>query len=236
MTKNRLLLWCTLAGALLLPGCATHVYNTEVLAKPNNRFAIVSFGGLTSGLGMSEAEDLKMVTDLDNVVYKELSQSKRFSLVTPSRVKASRSYQLIKGESTDGMYTPKVAAGYKKFDPRKQPGEVKKLMQELKVNGVILVSAYYGKKENSVFVSGLLKIPGLSGGVAKGHVTYSVVAFNDKAEVIWQDTAEVTTQDGTLMVMGIANVAKLYPQLVDITQEASRLVLKNLDEKLGKGI
>ena len=33
--------------------------------------------------------------------------------------------------------------------------------------------------------------------------------------------------------MGIANVGKLYPQLVDITQEASRLALKNLDEKLG---
>ena len=236
MTKNRSLLWCALAGLLLLPGCATHVYNTEVLSKPNNRFAIVSFGGLTSGLGMSEAEDLKMVTDLDNVVYKELSQSKRFSLVTPSRVKASRSYRLIKGEPTDGMYTAKVATGYKRFDPKKQPAEVKKLMEELKVTGVMLVSAYYGKKENSVFVSGLLKIPGLSGGMAKGHVTYSVVAYNDKAEVIWQDMVEVTTKDGTLMVMGIANVAKLYPQLVDITQEASRLVLKNLDEKLGKGI
>ena len=37
----------------------------------------------------------------------------------------------------------------------------------------------------------------------------------------------------SLLVMGIANVGKLYPQLVDITQEASRLALKNLDEKLG---
>lgn len=141
-TKSSFSLWCALAAVLLLPGCATHVYNTEALSKPNNRFAIVSFGGLTSGLGMSEAEDLKMITDLDAVVYKELSQSKHFSLVSPVRVKKSRSYALIAGEPTDGMYTIKVAEGYKKFDPKKQADQVKKLMDELKVSGVILVSAY----------------------------------------------------------------------------------------------
>lgn len=106
-------------------------------------------------------------------------------------------------------------------------------MDEFKLGGVIQVSAYYGKKERSVFVSGLLKLPGISGGLANGHVTYSVVAYNNKAEVIWQDTVEATTNDSTILVMGIANVGKLYPQLVDITQEASRLALKNLDEKLG---
>jgi hypothetical protein len=230
---KKLALWAALAALAGLQGCASKVYNKEALSQPNNRFAIVSFGGLTSGLGMNEEADEKMITGLDDVVYQELRQSKHFSLVRPTAVKASRSYALIKGEPTDGMYTMKVAKGYKKFDPKKETENVRKLMDELKVSGVLQVSAYYGKKEQSVFVSGLLKLPGVSGGVANGHVTYSVVAYNNKAEVIWQDTVEATTNESTLLIMGIANVAKLYPQLVDITQEASRLALKNLDEKLG---
>lgn len=226
------LLWSVLAAAALLQGCASQVYNKEALSQPNNRFAIVSFGGLTTGLGMNEEADEKMITGLDDVVYQELRQSKHFTLVRPAAVKASRSYALIKGEPTNGMYTMKVAKGYKKFDPRKETEVMGKLMEELKLSGVLLVSAYYAKKEKSVWVSGLLKLPGVSGGVANGHVTYSVVAYNSKGEVIWQDTVEATTKESTILVMGIANVAKLYPQLVDITQEASRLALNKLSERL----
>ena len=222
-----------LAALALLQGCASKVYNQQALSQPNNRFAIVSFGGLTSGLGMNEEADLKLVTGLEDIVYQELSRSRHFTLARPSAVKAARSYALIKGESTDGMYTMKVAKGYKKFDPRKETEAIGKLMDELKLSGVIQVSAYYAKKERSVFVSGLLPL-GVSGGLANGAVNYIVVAYNRKGEVIWQDTVEVTTKEGTLLVMGIANVGKLYPQLVDITQEASRTALKNLDEKVTK--
>ena len=232
MTKKIVALWASLLSLMILSGCASQVYNKEALSQPNNRFAIVSFSGLTSGLGMNEQADEKMIAELDDIVYQELRHSKHFNLVRPAAVKASRSYALIKGEPTEGMYTPKVGKGYKKFDPKKEAEAVKKLMAELKLSGIIQVRAYYGKKEKSVLVSGLLKLPGISGGVANGHVTYSVVAYNNKAEVIWQDTVEATTNDSTILVMGIANVGKLYPQLVDITQEASRRALKNLDEKL----
>ena len=231
MFNNKFLVGAALGVAVLLQGCASQVYNKEALAKPNNRFAIVSFGGFTSGLGMDEEADLKMISGLDDIVYQELSRSRHFTLVRPAMVKNAKSYALIKGESTDGMYTLKVAKGYKKFDPKKESEAVAKLMNELKLSGVIQVTAYYGKKEKSVFVSGLLPLP-VSGGVASGHVRYSVVAYNQNGEVIWQDSVEATTNDSTVLVMGIANVAKLYPQLVDITQEASRLTLKNLDAKL----
>jgi hypothetical protein len=230
---KKLALWSALAALVLLQGCASKVYKKEAFSQPNNRFAIVSFGGLTSGLGMDEEADQKMISGLDDVVYQELRQSRHFTLVRPTAVKASRSYAAIKGEPTDGMYTLKVANGYKKFDPKKETENVKKLMDELKLSGVLQVYAYYGKKESSVFVSGLLRLPGVSGGVANGQVNYTVVAYNKQGEVVWQDTVEATTKEGTLLVMGISNVGKLYPQLVDITQEASRLALKNLDEKLG---
>lgn len=236
MIKKNVSLLAALAAIALLQGCASQVYNKEALSRPDNRFAIVSFGGLTSGLGMNEEEDAKMITGLDDIVYQELRRSKHFTLVRPATVKASRSYALIKGEPTEGMYTMKVARGYKKFNPAKETEAVRKLMDELKLGGIVQVTAHYVKKEKSAFVSGLLKLPlvsGISGGVANGHVTYSIVAYNNRAEVIWQDTVEATTNESTLLVMGIANVGKLYPQLVDITQEASRLALKNLDEKVG---
>ena len=232
MLGKNLWIGAALAALVLLQGCASQVYNKEALSQPNNRFAIVSFGGFTSGLGMNEEADEKLISGLEDVVYQELRQSKHFTLVRPAAVKASRGYAQIKGESTDGMYTMKVAKGYKKFDPRKEPEALRKLMEELRVSGVLQVQAVYTKKEKSVFVSGLLKLPGISGGVANGHVNYSVVAYNAKGEVIWQDMVEATTNDSTILVMGIANVGKLHPQLVDITQEASRVALKNLDQKL----
>ena len=231
--NKKFLLAAAAAAAALLQGCASQVYNKDALSQPNNRFAIVSFGGFTTGLGMDQEADAKLISGLDDIVYQELSRSKHFTLVRPNAVKASRSYALIKGESTDGMYTMKVAKGYKKFDPKKEPEAIGRLMDELKLSGVIQVQAVYAKKEKSVFVSGLLKLPGISGGVANGQVNYSVVAYDKKGDVIWQDTVEAVTNDSTILVMGIANVAKLYPQLVDITQEASRVALKNLDEKLG---
>lgn len=232
MQKESTLFRAAFFAVLFLSGCATQVYDREALSRSDNRFAIVSFSGFTTGLGMNEAADEKLIDQLDDVAYEELRQSKHFTLVRPAAVTGSRSYALIKGEPTDGMYTAKVGKGYKRFDPKKEAEAVRKLMAELKLNGIIVVSAYYGKKEKSVFVSGLLKLPGISGGVANGHVTYSVAAYDSQAKVIWQDTVEATTNDSTILVMGIANVAKLYPQLVDITQEASRLALKNLDEKI----
>lgn len=233
---KKLLPLAALAVFALLSGCATQVHDRDALSRPNNRFAIVSFGGLTSGLGMTEAEDRKMIASLDDVVYKELSQSRRFKLVAPSTVKSSRAYAAIKGEPTDGMYTLKMAPGYKRFDPRDESAALKKLMADLNLNGVILVTAHYNKQEKTAFVSGLLPIPGLSGGVANGHINFMIVAFDRKLDVIWQDMIEATTKDSTVVFMGIANVGKLYPQLVDITQEASRTALKNLNDKLdGKG-
>lgn len=230
--NKKVLLAAAIAAAALLQGCASQVYNKDALSQPGNRFAIVSFGGFTTGLGMDEEADTKLISGLDDIVYQELSRSKHFTLVRPAAVKASRNYGLVKGEPTDGMYTMKVAKGYKKFDPKKESEAMGKLMDELKLSGVIQVQAVYAKREKSVFVSGLLKLPGISGGVANGQVNYSVVAYNRKGDVIWQDTVEAVTNESTLLVMGIANVAKLYPQLVDITQEASRTALKNLDEKL----
>jgi len=224
--------WGVVTALLLIAGCASQVYNTSSLSQPN-RFAIVSVTGMTSGLGLSQAEDTELVTATAGAIYKELRQSDRFKLASPATVKRSHGYRLIQSESTDGIYTLKVAEGYKKFDATKEGDALKKLMAELKLTGVIQVQVVYGKQEKSAWMSGVLPLPvPVSGGLVKGQVSYTITAYNAADEVIWRDTVTAATHDSVISVMGISNVGKLYPELLDVAQEATRTALKDLDEKL----
>lgn len=219
---------------MLLAGCAQQVVKTSEMKK-SNRFAIVTVTGYTSGFGMSENEETDLITKVDDAVSKELSRSKDFHLISSSAVKQSRSYAAIKGDSTNGMLTGKVARGYKKFDVTSdaEAPNLKKLMSELKLNGVIQITAAYSMKNSGVSVSGFLPVPiPVSAGSASGHITLVVIAVNSNNEVIWRDTIEATTKDSVGQVMGVGNTAKLYPQLIDISQEAIRTAMANLDEKL----
>jgi hypothetical protein len=55
---------------------------------------------------------------------------------------------------------------------------------------------------------------------------------NSANEVIWRDLVEVTSKDSVGKIMGIGNTAALHPKLIDISQEAVRTLMANLDEKL----
>jgi hypothetical protein len=219
---------------LLISGCSQQVIKSSELKKPN-RFAIVSVTGMTSGFGMSENEEINLLSKVDEVVSKELNQSKDFRMVSSSLVKQSHSYAAIKGQSADGMFTGKVANGYKKFDvtDNSEAANLKKLMSELKLTGVIQITAAYTLKNSGLSVSGFLPVPiPVSVGSASGHVNLAIVVVNNANEVIWRDMVEVTSKDSIGKVMGIGNTAALYPKLVDISQEAVRTAINNLDEKL----
>lgn len=184
---------------------------------------------------MSEQEEIDLLTKVDDVVSRELAQSRDFKMVSSSMVKKSKSYAAIKGDSTEGVFTTKVAQGYKKFDVTSADASanLKKLMSELKLTGVIQISAGYALENTGVSLSGLLPVPvPVSVGSASGKLTFVIMAVNSSNEVIWQDLIQVTTKDSVGKVMGIANTAKLYPQLIDISQEAVRTAMKNMDDKL----
>lgn len=219
---------------LFLSGCSNQVVKSTEMKKPN-RFAIVTVTGSTQGLGMSESEEIGLLTKVDDVVSKELNQSKKFKMTNSSLVKQSRSYSTIKGEATDGLFTLKAAQGYKKFDitSESEAPNLKKLMSELKLTGVMQVSAYYSVKSGGFTLSGIAPIPiPLSAGTSSGHVTFMIVVVNNANEVIWRDMIEVTSKDSVGKIMGIGNTTALHPKLIDISQEAVRTLMANLDEKL----
>lgn len=219
---------------LLVAGCSNQAIKTTEMKKPN-RFAIVTVTGSTTGLGMSENEEIGLLTKVDEVVAKELNQSKNFKITSSSLVKQSRSYSAIKSESSDGMFTGKVAQGYKKFDitSASEAPNLKKLMNELKLTGVIQISAYYSVKSGGFTLSGIAPVPiPLSAGTSSGHVAFAIVVVNNANEVIWRDLIEVTSKDSVGKIMGIGNTTALHPKLIDISQEAVRTLMANLDEKL----
>ncbi len=233
MSFTRLLAMLIFA-LVLLSGCSNQVVKTAEMKKPN-RFAIVSVIGSTTGLGMSENEEVALLSRVDEIVSKELNQAKSFRLSSSSQVKQSRSYAAIKGDSTDGIFTGKAAQGYKKFDitSESEAPNLKKLMSELKLTGVIQVSAYYSVKSGGFTLSGIAPIPiPLSAGTSSGHIVFAIVAVNNANEVIWRDMVEVTSKDSVGKIMGIGNTNALQPKLIDISQEAIRTAMVNLDEKL----
>lgn len=217
---------------LVMTGCASKVYNANAFKEPN-RFAVVSVTGLTSGFGMSEKEEVDLISSVEKVVAKELKASKGFQLIPSSKVLANRHYKALKGESTDGLMTMKAAKGFKKFDILEQQEAMAKLRKDLKLTGVIQVGASFVKKDGGMWLSGILPIPiPVSAGSTHGEVTFSVVAYDSKNEVVWQDTIVTETEDSVGTVMGVGNLSSLYPQLIDAAQVAANTAVKDLNAQV----
>jgi hypothetical protein len=221
-----------LGTVLLLGGCASQVYKAESFSKPQ-KFAIVQVTGTTSGFGLSEEEEVKLLSSLEKVLYKEFKHTRRFKLIPPSRLKRSRSYRALKGESTDGLMTMKTASGYKKFDYNEKSEAMRKLRKELKLTGTVSVMASFSKSDSSVYLSGFLPVPvPVSAGTTHGLVGLNIVAMDDKDQVIWQDFIQKETEEGVGNIMGISNFGKLYPHLIDTVQLAAREAITNLEKNV----
>jgi hypothetical protein len=221
-----------LAATFILHGCASQVYKKEAF-KQKPKFAIVQVLGQTSGFGLGTKEDKKLLSKLESIVYKEFKSAKHFQTIHPSYVKKNRAYKSIKGEDNEGLLTLKSAHGYKKFDYEKNKVRINELMKKLKVDGVILISAGYTKKEGGISLGGFLPVPiPVSVGSVHGHIHLSVAAMDKKHEMIWQDLVEVKTEDGVGSIMGLSNFSKLYPQLIDITQAAVVQAVSNLNTNI----
>jgi len=217
---------------MFLSGCASQVYKSDSFKKPQ-KFAIVQVTGTTSGFGLSEEEEVKLLNSLEKVLYKEFKHSRQFKLIPPSRVKRSRSYRAINGDSTKGLMEMKTAKGYKKFDYKEKSGAMRKLRKELRLTGTVSIVASFSKSDSSVYLSGLLPIPvPVSAGTTHGLVGLNIVAMDDKDQVIWQDFIQKETEEGVGNIMGVSNFGKLYPHLIDTVQLAAREAITNLENNV----
>lgn len=228
----RIRFFVVMLGVVMLPACSGTVYNTKAL-QGHNRFGVVSVTGTSSGFGFSSAEETKLLTTASHIIMNELRTSKRFQIVSPELVKRDRNYVAIKGESTDGLLTLKVADGYKKFDPSEQEQVLTGLRKDLKLTGVIYVTLGFSKTSSGVSLSGLIPVPiPVSAGKVRGEVNETIVAYDANNQVIWSDTVKATTRGSVTSVMGLSNIQSLHPQLLDAVRDATQTALKNLEESL----
>ncbi|NIP54483.1 MAG: hypothetical protein GWN55_10015, partial [Phycisphaerae bacterium] len=153
MISRRIPLMGLFLAMFVVAGCSSKVVKTESLQQ-NNRYAIVSVTGLTTGFGMSKEEEEKLVTSVEKVVAKELKAAKGFRLVSSSKVLRNRYYKAIKEESSDGIMEFKTAKGFKKFDIENETKNIAKLRKNLKLSGVIQVTSMFTKKSGGMWISG----------------------------------------------------------------------------------
>lgn len=222
---------------------------SKIKVKPDafgkeKRFAIVSVvtmnkiraNSQTSGLiGMMKSATKKYAFSADAApvikkamptIYRELSKSKQFTLVSPRKVLASLPMKKVKGTKPKNIMGAKyiMPAGYKYI---KSKTELKNLANDLKVDGVITMSVNYGVAQSHIGVAGI--------GVGKNYPTVliAIAAMDRKGRLIWRhmehaDSKEMKFQLG----VGPADFKKMEPYYMQLTRTVIRKHLKKLDSKL----
>lgn len=222
-----------LLTASLAVGCASFRANHEFFARSRPLLAMVTVQAHVSGLATSDTEDKELASQLATVSVKELGKSRRFRLAPENAVLSSRSYKAIANKGP--MFMGDLAPGYKGFSVTDERANMRVLAKELKASGFIVVSASYNAKKSGFAIGGLLPVPiPLSAGSVTASVTYVIVVYDVNGEVLWQDTAELDSEDSVGTVMGVGNYKALYPKLTDLAKAASRQVLANLDTNLAR--
>ena len=231
MFKRISLLVLSITVSLFITACTTSSFNSQAFKKPP-KLAVVSVMGTSSGLGLSDKDERKLLTSASQIIAREFKKSPRFKLVGHKYVARNKYYRAIKAKNDDGLLSMKTAKGYKKFDPEKEARKIKSMAKQLRLSGTIHVTVSFMKEESSFWLSGLLPVPvPVSGGTTSGKVIMHVSTVNLKNEVIWSDMVEVETKESSAKFMGISNLGKIRGQLIDATKEAAKQLVKNLHQK-----
>lgn len=226
----KLRLTAALAILVLLSGCANSKLKKEAFNKPKT-LAVVSIMGNVTGLATTDAQDKLLLSNVVEVTFKELNKSRHIKLVAPSSVLSSKPYKAIKDEGA--KMTLDIAPGYKRFEPKKETGNLKEMARALKLDGFVVITASYGTTKSGMTVSGLGGLPlPLTAGNTKATASYMVYAYDAKGEVFWQDLVHVESEEGVTTVMGVGNTQALQPKLIDLTQAACRQTVARLDKNL----
>lgn len=227
----RTMAYVAVAGlSLTLAACATSQVNSTAFTKPRT-LALVSVSATVSGLATGKAQDQEIAADLTRVSLNEIDHSRHIRLVPERVVLGSKSYKAIK--DTGPTFMGVVAPGYKRFAVEDEKAQLQALAKELKVDGFLFVQGAYGKKQSGVSIGGLFNAPiPLTAGRAKPFAFYSVVAYDVKGDVMWQDQVEKISDEGITTVMGVGAYKSLIPKFTDLMKVASRELVSKLDTQV----
>lgn len=160
------------------------------------------------------------------IFQRGFTASKSFRLKPEGAVIKSGAYAgMTTDKPTVFMTTFKVAPGYKYFSDEKK---LAALAKSLNVDGVICITVNYGYVYNGVNIAGLV-----GGGVHRGVVHLTVVAYDRNGSVVWNDHVAGTSVDSIGTASEVVNFKKLHPLLLNASDIAVKDLLKNLVAKLG---
>lgn len=159
-------------------------------------------------------------------IYKEMSKSKQFTLVSPRKVLASLPMKKVKGTKPKNILGNKyiMPAGYKYI---KSKSKLKKLANDLKVDGVITMSVNYSVAQAHVGVAGI--------GVGKNYPTalIAIAVIDRKGRLIWRHMESAKSKKMKFSLgVGPADFKKMESYYVKLTATVIQKHLKKLDSKL----
>lgn len=211
---------------------------------PDKRFAVVSivatnkitsdsksggmvgmFKGLSKKQNFSE-DSSSVFADSIAAIMGEFENSKSFGLIPKSEVLANPTYQATPPDKPKKWFgvTMVPAEGYKYFKDKKK---IKKLAQDMGVDGIIVISVSYRVAFTGANISGISGV-----GKQKGSAIVAVYGVDKNGDVVWKHAAEGKGDYGTFSTGGAANFTKLHASLVQASRDAAQKVIEKLDKKV----
>lgn len=191
-----------------------------------------SMGGQTtvSGLIKSAGKNngySKDATEIFTQTYPKIVKSfqatKSFRLMAENKVLQNPAYKKAKGSEPTVLWTHfGMPTGYKYFDDEEV---LKKLANDLHVDGVITMYVSYGYTFNGVSAFGLV-----SAGTEHGAVMISLAAINKEGEKVWKDLFLEESAESVGAVGESADFDKIYPLIKDAANRSIGGILETLDK------
>lgn len=156
-------------------------------------------------------------------IIKAFHSTKSFRLMAESKVLQNPAYKKAQGSEPTVLWTHfGFPAGYKYFD---NEDVLKKLANDLHVDGVITMFISYGYTFNGVSAFGLV-----SAGTEHGAVRISLAAINKDGEKVWQDLFLEESTESVGAVGESADFDKIYPLIKDAANRSIGGILETLDK------
>lgn len=201
----------------------TVIYNPDISYLNSNGRTI---SGLLKSAGSNNGYS-KDATEIFNhtfpKVLKAFHATKSFRLMAETKVLQNASYKKTQGSEPTVLWTHfGMPSGYKYFDDE---AILKKLANDLHVDGVITMHISYGYTFSGVNMMGLL-----AAGTQHGAVRITLAAINKEGETVWKDSYEEHSTDSIGAVGESADFDKIYPLIKEAADKSAAGILETLDK------
>lgn len=199
---------------------------SKIRTDQNSGGFIGLFKGASKKYSFSE-DSSKVFADSLPLLMKTFQNSKSFRLLPKNRVIQNPVYQAMAPDKPKKWFGVKMvpADGYKYF---KDKDKIKKLAEEMGVDGIIIVSVSYSVGFRGANISGISGV-----GQDKGTALVAVYAMDNQGKEVWKHATQGVGKEGVMSTGGSSDFDKLHSSLVQASQIAAQKLIEKLDKKVG---